>query len=211
MAKFSDTVILHVNRYSDTTKQIKRFIYESVLDTGRAPSVAAICATFGLPRGDGSLEPSRPRGRHHHRDAESRAPSSPRVHGAAIAGGQRFAGAGRDLLRAALRQLREPSPHRSSMANRNGTGSARSNRSRSPISSPARKCGSSRYVTRPGMPVAVIGRDGLLLDYQPKSLRIHWGRPFGQWLSTEGAGGRLHRALRRELFLRFGGSVRVLA
>jgi DNA-directed RNA polymerase specialized sigma subunit len=50
MPKFCDTVLLHVNRYNDETKQIKRRIYESVLDSGRAPTVAEICKDLSLPQ-----------------------------------------------------------------------------------------------------------------------------------------------------------------
>ncbi|MBW1893495.1 MAG: hypothetical protein JRI91_07360, partial [Deltaproteobacteria bacterium] len=42
MPKFSDTVLFHVSKYSDTTKQVKRCVYESVIDTGFAPQVARI-------------------------------------------------------------------------------------------------------------------------------------------------------------------------
>ena len=66
MPKFSDTVLLHINRYSDETKQIKRVIYESVLDTGHAPTVAEISPGGGFTRGVGPEEPPRPgRGNHH--------------------------------------------------------------------------------------------------------------------------------------------------
>jgi DNA-directed RNA polymerase specialized sigma subunit len=47
--KYGDTVLFRINRFSDTTKQIKRFIYESVLSTGFAPKVDEIVEAFGLP------------------------------------------------------------------------------------------------------------------------------------------------------------------
>jgi len=37
MAKYGDTVLFHVSKYTDTAKRIKRLIYEYVLETGFAP------------------------------------------------------------------------------------------------------------------------------------------------------------------------------
>ena len=108
MPKFSDTVLFHVNRYSDTTKQIKRFIYESILDAGCAPKVAAICTEFGLPEatvraslhdleGGIIIAMQNPQHLHLHEFMGQKLPDA-----------QRAARAGRDLLRPALRQFREP-------------------------------------------------------------------------------------------------------
>jgi len=185
MPKFSDTVLFHVNRYSDSTKQIKRFIYESVLDSGRAPKVATICTEFGLPEdtvraslhdleGGIIIAMQNPQHLHLHEFMGQELPA--------------------DSTLPELGEIFYARPF-ANFANhhrvfvdgeQNWYGECPVESVTTSYFFPGKEVRVESVCHQTGVPVAVTGRDGLLLDYEPKSLRIYWGKPFGQWLSTKG-------------------------
>jgi hypothetical protein len=188
MPKFSDSVLFHVNRYSDSTKQIKRFIYESVLDSGRAPTVAAIGTEFGLVEeavraslndleGGIIVAMQNPRHLHLHEFMGQKLPEG--------------------SVLPALGEIFYARPF-ANFANHHRVVVDGEQKwyGECPVESvtisyffPGREVRLESVCQETGEPVTVTGMDGLLVDYQPKSLRIYWGRPFGQWLSTRGEEG----------------------
>jgi len=183
--KFSDTVLFHVNRYSDTTKQIKRFIYESVLDSGRAPTVAAICRDLGLPEHtvreslhdlEGGIIIALQNQQHLQLDEFM---------------GQKLPG---DCVLPAIGEIFYARPfanfknHHKVFVDGEQKWYGECSVESTTISYffPGKEVRLESVCHQAGTPVSITGRDGLLVDYQPRSLRIYWGRPFGQWLGTQG-------------------------
>lgn len=185
MPKFSDTVLFHVNRYSDTTKQVKRLIYESVLDTGLAPRVAAITRELRFP------------------EETVRKSLQDLVGGIIIAlqneqhlhlqefMGQRLP---EDCVLPEMGEIFYARPF-ANFKNHHKVFVDGEQKwyGECPVESvtvsyffPGKEVRVESVCHETGTPVVITGKDGRLLDYQPKSLRIYWGRPFGQWLSTKG-------------------------
>lgn len=185
MPKYSDTVLFHVSRFSDTTKQIKRIIYSSILDTGIAPKVADIAREMNIS------------------EEETRASLHDLQGGLLIAlqneqhaDTKRFMG--QDLPEDCVLPVTGEIYYAHPFANfKNhhhvivdgeqkwyGTCPVEA-----PIISyffPGKEViirSVSHYTNEP---IEIITRDGQLLDYTPKGLSIHWGRPLGQWAGTKG-------------------------
>lgn len=185
MAKFSDTVLFHVNRYSDETKQVKRLVYESVLDTGRAPAVATISRELGLPEEtvrkslhdlEGGVIIALQNEQHLHLQEFM---------------GQRLP---EDCVLPEKGEIFYARPF-ANFKNHHRVFVDSDQRwyGECPVESvtvsyffPGKVVRIESVCHETGTPVAITGKDGLLLDYEPKSLRIYWGRPFGQWLTTKG-------------------------
>lgn len=185
MPRSNDTVLLHVNRYSDETKQIKRLIYESMLDSGRAPAVAAICKELNLPEErvkkslhdlEGGIIIALQNKQHMHLE--------------------KFMGQKLDEA-CVLPEIGEifyarpfanfKNHHRIFVdGEQKWYGECPVEMHTVSYFFPGKEVRVESICHETGTPVSITGRDGQLLDYQPKSLRIYWGKPFGQWLATKG-------------------------
>ncbi|MGC9325747.1 MAG: organomercurial lyase [Desulfomonilia bacterium] len=185
MPKYSDTVLFNVTRYSDTTKQIKRRIYESVLETGFAPKVADIARELGI-------------------DEEVVRKSLWDLEGGIIVAVQNkqhlnireFMGQKlpNDCTIPELGEIFYARPF-ANFKNHHKIYVDGDQKwyGECPVESvtisyffPGKEVRVESVCHQTGEPVAIVGRDGLMVEYIPKSLRIYWGRPFGQWLSTQG-------------------------
>ncbi len=185
MPKFGDTVLFHVNRYSDETKRVKRHIYESVLGTGRAPAVADIRTDLGL-----SEETVR-RSLH---DLEGGViialQNEQHLHLKEFMG-QRLP---KDCVLPGMGEIFYARPFANfKNHHRVFVGGEQKWFGECPVESvtisyffPGKEVRMESVCHETGAPVSITGKDGMLLDYEPKSLRIYWGRPFGQWLTTPG-------------------------
>jgi hypothetical protein len=185
MPKFSDTVLLHINRYSDETKQIKRVIYESVLDTGHAPTVAEISQAVNLPEEsvrkslhdlEGGIIIALQNKQHAHLEQFM---------------GQRLP---EDCVLPEIGEIFYARPfanfknHRRIFVDGEQKWFGECPVEMHTVSSffPGKEVRVESVCHETGKPVSITGRGDQLLDYQPKSLRIYWGKPFGQWLCTKG-------------------------
>ncbi|MCD6571128.1 MAG: hypothetical protein J7L53_10540 [Deltaproteobacteria bacterium] len=185
MPKYSDTVLLHVSKFSDTTKQVKRIIYSSILDTGFAPKVADIAKELDISK-------------------EIVLDSLHDLEGGIIIAMQ-------NEQHTNIKEfMGQKLPDDCVLPNVGEIFYARpfanfKNHHRIYVDGEQKwygecpvECATISYFF-PGKevavrsvshltsePIEIIGKDSQLLDYTPKSLRIYWGRPFGQWLSTKG-------------------------
>ena len=185
MPKFSDTVLLHINRYSDETKKIKRRIYESVLDTGRAPMVSAISQELDLPEDsvrkslhdlEGGIIIAMQNEQHLHLKE---------FMGQRLPDDCVLPGKGEIFYARPFANFKNH--HRIFVdGEQKWYGECPVEMVTASYFFPGKEVRVESVCHETGTQVAVTGRDGLLLDYQPKSLRIYWGRPFGQWLTTKG-------------------------
>ncbi len=183
--KYGDTVLFRINRFSDTTKQIKRFIYESVLSTGAAPKVAEIVEEFKLP------------------EAQVRESLHDLQGGIIIAlqnkdhtridefQGQKLAD---DVVLPELGEIYYARPFANfKTQHRIYVDGEQKWYGECPVECttisyffPGKEVTVRSIAHDTGEPIEIVGRDGELLDYSPRSLRIYWGKPFGAWLSTKG-------------------------
>lgn len=185
MPKFSDTVLLHVNRYSDITKQIKRFIYESVLETGRVPTVAAISEEFTLP-----LEVVR-KSLHDLEGGVIIAMQNRQHQDIRTFMGQKLP---EDAVLPELGEIFYARPfanfknhHRIFVdGEQKWYGECPVEMTTVSYFFPGKEVRVESVCHQTGKTVSMTGKDGQLLDYEPKNLRIYWGKPFGHWLSTKG-------------------------
>jgi len=185
MPKFCDTVLLHVNRYNDETKQIKRRIYESVLDSGRAPTVAEICRDLSLPEEtvrkslhdlEGGIIIALQNEQHLHLETFM---------------GQKLP---EDCVLPEKGEIFYARPfanfknhHRIFVdGEQKWYGECPVEMHTVSYFFPGKEVRVESVCHQTGMPVSITGKNGVLLDYQPKSLRIYWGKPMGQWLTTKG-------------------------
>lgn len=185
MPKFSDSVLLHVNRYSDSTRQVKRLIYEAVLATGRAPEVAAMAEALNIPEetvrqslhdleGGIIIAMQNEQHRHMHEFMGQALPA--------------------DCVLPEMGEIFYARPFANfSNHHRILVDGQQKWYAECPVESctvsfffPGKDVRLESVCHQTGAPVAISGKDGRLLDYEPKSLRIYWGKPFGQWLSTKG-------------------------
>ena len=185
MPKYNDKTLFRLNSFSDTTKQVKRYIYESVLSTGFAPKVADIRNEFELPKN--KLDEI-------FRDLEG---------GIIIAlqneshvdinefMGQKLPS---DCILPGVGEIFYARP----FANFKNHHQIHVDGEQKWYGECSAECMTISYFF-PGKEVVVrsvahhtnesieiVGRDGQLLDYSPKSLRIYWGRPFGEWIKSDG-------------------------
>lgn len=185
MPKFCDTVLLHVNRFSDTTKQVKRRIYEYVLDTGRAPKVALLAHDLTLSE-------------------EAIRQSLHDLEGGIIIAMQnkqhlnieQFMGQQlpEDSVLPEMDEIYYARPfanfknhHRIFVdGEQKWYGECPVEMTTVSYFFPGKEVRVESVCHQTGKTVSMTGKDGHLQDYEPKSLRIYWGKPFGHWLSTKG-------------------------
>jgi len=183
--KYSDTVLFRANRYSDTTKQIKRFIYESVLSTGYAPKVKEIVDAFNL---------SEQQVRESLHDLEGGVIVALQNEQHAHIGkfmGQKLP---EDALLPEVGEIYYARPfanfknhHRVFVdGEQKWYGECPVECTTISYFFPGKEVIVRSIAHDTGETIEIIGKDGDLLDYTPRSLRIYWGTPFGIWLSTKG-------------------------
>ena len=185
MSKFSNTMVLHVSRYSDITRQVKRLVYESVLDTGFAPSIEEIA------RG---LDVSQDVVRESLHDLEGGIIVA--LQNEQHANIKEFMGQKLpdDCVLPKIGEIFYARPF-ANFKNHHKiyVDGQQKWYGECPVEAvtvsyffPGKEVRVESVCHLTGKPVTLTGRDGQLLDYTPKGLRIYWGRPFGQWLSTKG-------------------------
>lgn len=185
MPKYSDTALLNVSRYSNTTKQVKRIVYESVLGAGFAPKVAGIAQELGISeeevRGglwdlEGGIIVAMQN--EQHLDIKEFM-------------GQKLQD---DCVLPDLGEIFYARPF-ANFKNHHKiyVDGEQKWYGECPVESvtisyffPGKEVRFESVCHQTREPVEIVGKDGQLLDYSPKSLRIYWGRPFSQWLATKG-------------------------
>jgi hypothetical protein len=181
MPKFSDTVLLHVNRYSDITKQIKRLVFESVLETGRAPRVSAIAGELAVSEEVVRASLSDLEGgiiiamqNKEHFDA-------PEFMGQKLSEDSVLPDVGEIYYARPFANFKNH--HRIFVdGEQKWYGECPVEMTTASYFFPGKTVRIESVCHHTGKTVAITGRDGQLLDYEPKSLRIYWGKPFGEWL-----------------------------
>jgi len=184
MTKYSDTTLFRLNSFSDTAKQIKRYIYESVLSTGFAPKLSDITKEFNLSRQtlDEILH-----------DLEGGIIIA--LQNKAHADIHEFMGQKLpdDCVLPEVGEIFYARP----FANFKNQHQIHGDGEQKWYGECPVECMTISYLF-PDKDVIVksiahdsneiveiIGRNGRLLDYSPKSLRVFWGRPFGEWIQTD--------------------------
>jgi hypothetical protein len=185
MPKYCDTILLHVNRFSDTTKQIKRRIYEWVLDTGRAPRVAELVQDLRLP--EETIRKSL-----HDLEGGIIIALQNRQH----LNIQKFMGQKlpEDCVLPEMGEIFYARPfanfknhHRIYVdGEQKWYGECPVEMTTVSYFFPGKVVRLESVCHQTGKTVSMSGKDGQLLNHEPKSLRIYWGKPFGQWLNTKG-------------------------
>ncbi|MEA3221766.1 MAG: organomercurial lyase [Thermodesulfobacteriota bacterium] len=185
MPKYSDTTLLHASKFSDTTKQIKRIIYSSILDTGFAPKVADIAQKLNIS------------------EEVTRASLHDLEGGIIIAMqneqhadikefmGQKLPD---DCVLPEVGEIYYARPfanfknhhHIIVDGEQKWYGECPIECSTISYFFPGKEVVIRSVSHYTNEPIEIISKDGQLLDYTPKGLSIHWGRPFGQWLGTKG-------------------------
>ncbi|MDY6974164.1 MAG: organomercurial lyase [Thermodesulfobacteriota bacterium] len=188
--KYSDTVIFRGNRFSDTTKQIKRFIFESVLSTGYAPKVQEIVEYFNLSEQEvrdslhdlqGGIIVALQNEQHANIDKFM---------------GQKLP---KDAVLPKVGEIFYARPFANfKNHHRVFVGEEQRWYGECPIECmtisyffPGQEVIVRSIAHDTGEAIEIIGKDGELLDYTPKSLHLYWGTPFSSWLSTKGYEGDL--------------------
>jgi len=185
MAKYGDTVLFHVSKYTDTTKRIKRLIYEYVLETGFAPKVEQIKQELNLTEEavrkslwdlEGGIIIAMQNKQHLHIKEFI---------------GQKLP---EDVVLPDLGEIFYARPF-ANFKNHHKIFVDGEQKwfGECPVESvtisyffPGKEVVLQSICNETHETIEIIGKDGKLLDYKPKTLRIYWGRPFGQWLSTKG-------------------------
>ncbi|MFO7559317.1 MAG: organomercurial lyase [Desulfobacterales bacterium] len=183
MTKYSDTTLFRLNSFSDTTKQVKRAIYESVLDTGFAPKISDISKEFELskPAVDEILH-----------DLEGGIIIA--LQNSEHADIHEFMGQElpEDCILPEVGEIFYARP----FANFKNHHQIYVDGEQKWYGECPVECMTISYffpdkdvivksiAHDSKETVEIVGRNGRLLDYSPKSLRVFWGRPFGDWIKS---------------------------
>lgn len=183
MTKYSDTTLFRLNSFSDTTKQVKRAIYESVLDTGFAPKLSDISKEFELskPAVDEIL---------HDLEGGIIIALQNKEHAAIHEFmGQKLPD---DCILPEVGEIFYARP----FANFKNHHQIYVDGEQKWYGECPVECMTISYffpdkdvivksiAHDSKETVEIVGRNGRLLDYSPKSLRVFWGRPFGDWIKA---------------------------
>jgi len=185
MTKYSDTTLFRLNSFSDTAKQIKRTIYESVLLTGFAPKVSDISNEFELSKQmiDGILH-----------DLEGgiiialQNKEHANIHefmGQKLPDGCILPEVGEIFYARPFANFKN---HHQIYVDGEQKWYGECPVECMTISYffPDKDVIVKSIAHDSNETVEIIGRNGRLLDYSPKSLRVFWGRPFGDWIKADG-------------------------
>ena len=183
MPKYSDTTLFNITRYNDTTKQVKRIVYESVLPTGFAPKVADIAKELNI---------SEEMVRESLHDLEGGiiiAMQNEQHANIKEFMGQKLPD---DCVLPEVGEIFYARPF-ANFKNHHLVYVDGEQKwwAECPIESvtisyffPGKEVSVRSISHYTNEPIEIIGKDGQLLDYTPKSLRLYWGSPMGNWLST---------------------------